>query len=382
MSVLVRFLVFRMTTATGGVRSVVNQANALAAHHDVEIVTVFSDFSRLPFELDPRVRRRQLVVRPRRLFKKRVLGYLARLPSKYVPKDEYHYAKFSRATDVILRRYLASVKSGVVVSTRPALNVMAARFASPSVVTIGQDHMNYRSYAKGLAAEIRRWYPKLDAVVTLTERDAKEYADALGPEVRVVNIPNLVPVSDTEPASLDSKVVTAAGRLTPQKGFDMLIDAFTRVVADHPDWQLRIFGNGAHKESLRARIERAGMTGHIHLMGKTLTLHEEMRASAMYVLSSRYEGLPMTVLEAMQQGVPVVAFDCHTGPADIITHGEDGLLVPPRDVGALAASIEELIKDPALRRRLGAAARQSVRRFSPESVRPLWEKLYADLGAT
>ncbi|MQA81443.1 MAG: glycosyltransferase [Streptosporangiales bacterium] len=377
----VRFLAFGVSSATGGVRSIVNQANALAGHHDVEVVTVFKDFTKLPFKLDRRVRRRRLMQVDRSWPKQQILERLARRPSKYVPEDEHRYADFSRATDVVLKRYLGSLDGGVLVSTRPALNLLSARFGSSSVVRIGQDHMNYRSYPEGLAGQIRRWYPKLDAVATLTSRDATEYADALGAEARVVHIPNLVPMPDTEPAPLDSKVAVAAGRLTSQKGFDMLIDAWAKVAAKHPDWEVRIFGSGRHREQLRAHIDSTGMAEHVRLMGTTKKLEKQIRGSAMYVLSSRYEGLPMTILEAMQQGVPVVAFDCHTGPADIITHDRDGILVPPNDVDALATAIVEMIENPERRRALGAEAHTSIRRFSGESIRPQWEKLYAELGA-
>lgn len=378
----VRFLLFGASSATGGVRSVVNQANALAGHHDVEVVTVFGDFARLPFKLDKRVRRRRLMKVDRSWPRRQILERLEKRPSKHVPEDETRFSSFSRATDVVLKRYLSGLRGGVIVTTRPALNILAAKFGSSAVVRIGQDHMNYRSYPAGLAGQMRRWYPKLDAVATLTTRDAAEFTEALGPEARVERIPNLVPMPDNEPAPLDSTVAVAAGRLTPQKGFDMLIDAWAKVVTRHPDWELRIFGVGSHRDALRTQVESTGMSGHVRLMGSTKKLEKQIRASAMYVLSSRYEGLPMTILEAMQQGVPVVAFDCHTGPADIITHDRDGILVPPTDVDALAAAITEMIENPERRRALGAEAHKSIRRFSGESIRPRWEKLYAELGAS
>lgn len=378
---LIRFLAFGVSSATGGVRSIVNQANALAGHHDVEVVTVFKDFKKLPFKLDKRVRRRRLMQVDRPWPKRQILERMARKPSRHVPEDENRFADFNRATDFVLKRYLGGLQGGVLVTTRPALNILAAKFGSSSVVKIGQDHMNYRSYPEGLAAQMRLWYPKLDAVATLTKRDAAEFTEALGPEARVVQIPNLVPMPDSEPASLDSKIIIAAGRLTGQKGFDMLTDAFAKVAEKHPDWEVQIYGGGRHRDRLREHIERTGMTEHVRLMGTTKKLQQRIRESAMYVLSSRYEGLPMTILEAMEQGVPVVAFDCHTGPADIITHDEDGILVPPEDVDALAAAITEMIENPERRRALGAQAHTSIRRFSGESVRPQWEKLYAELGA-
>ncbi|HEX6446881.1 MAG TPA: glycosyltransferase, partial [Streptosporangiales bacterium] len=192
-------------------------------------------------------------------------------------------------------------------------------------------------------------------------------------------LPNMVPVPTRPLAPLDAKVVVAAGRLTRQKGFDMLVDAFARVHEEHPDWQLRIYGQGSLRGALTERIERHGLTGHVRLMGSTRRFEQALRAGSMFVLSSRYEGLPMTVLESMTQGVPVVAFDCHTGPADIVTHGTDGLLVPPERPDELARAMCELIADPDRRRRLGANAYASVARFTAPNVGRRWDRLFAEL---
>jgi len=117
-------------------------------------------------------------------------------------------------------------------------------------------------------------------------------------------------------------------------------------------------------------------------MGRSDTFDEELAKSSMFVLSSRFEGLPMVMIEAMAHGLPVVSFDCPTGPADVITHEKDGLLVPPRDIDALAQAMIRAIEDPDLRHRLGTAARETVRAYTPEVVMPQWESLFADLLTT
>jgi glycosyltransferase involved in cell wall biosynthesis len=174
-------------------------------------------------------------------------------------------------------------------------------------------------------------------------------------------------------------VVVAAGRLVHQKGFDLLLDAFQRVAARHPDWQLWIFGGGERRDALAAQVERLGITGRAHLKRTTDHLDEQFAAASIFVLSSRFEGLPMVLLEAMTAGLPVVAFDCPTGPAQVITHGGSGLLARPEDVEGLAAGICELIENPVRRRAMGAAALRDVERFSITSVRRRWEELFADL---
>ncbi|HEX6446676.1 MAG TPA: glycosyltransferase family 4 protein, partial [Streptosporangiales bacterium] len=184
----VRYLVFGTGSATGGIRSVVNQANALADRHDVEIVSVFKR-RRPPFRLDPRVRRRTLMYRRRNPLKRLLVALLERVPSRVVPEDENRFADFSLATDLVVRRYLRRTDADVVIATRPALNLMAARFGSRSLTRIGEDHMNLRAYKPKLAGAIRRWYPELDAVTVLTAPDAAEYRNALGQAVRVEHLP-------------------------------------------------------------------------------------------------------------------------------------------------------------------------------------------------
>jgi glycosyltransferase involved in cell wall biosynthesis len=379
--VQLRYLVLNAGRVGGGVRAVVNQANALVDDHDVELVSVYrTASSSCAFELDPRVRRRDLIDlrKPRR--RRPVTGTLGALRSRYVPPDEGRAARFSLATDVVLRRYLSRLDGGVLFTNRPALNLLAARFGSPRVVRVGQDHMNLRSYRPGVAAAIRTWYPRLDALTVLTEADAADYREALGPGARIEVIPNMTDTSAADPAPLSEHRVIAAGRLGRQKGFDLLVDAFARIVPERPDWRLHIFGGGRLRGRLRQRIAGRGMADHVFLMGRTQRLDEEMRKASLYALSSRFEGLPMVLLEAMACGVPVVAFDCHTGPAEIVTDGVDGILVPPGDVGALARAMDRLMGDAELRRRYGAAAMEAAQRYDTVRILPSWQRLIADLA--
>jgi glycosyltransferase involved in cell wall biosynthesis len=176
-------------------------------------------------------------------------------------------------------------------------------------------------------------------------------------------------------------VLVAAGRLVKQKGFDLLLDAFQKVSARHPDWQLWIFGSGSRRDSLAAQIDRLGLTGRAHLKGTTGQLDRRLAEASIFVLSSRFEGLPMVLLEAMTAGLPTVAFDCPTGPAEVIEHGTSGLLVPPEDVDALAAGICDLIDHPAKRTAMGAASLKASERYSMPAVHQLWEQLFAELIA-
>jgi glycosyltransferase involved in cell wall biosynthesis len=253
--------------------------------------------------------------------------------------------------------------------------------AAPSLVRIGQEHMHPGAHPPPLRKAIRAGYPELDAVAVLTDGDRREYAEIFGDGVRVDQIPNAVTKLDGGVSDTSGKTVLAAGRLMRQKDFGRLIRSFSIVAAKHPDWQLRICGGGPRREGLEELIAQLGLEQSVVLTGPVRNLGEEMANAAMYAMSSRREGFPMVLLEAMSKGLPVVSFDCPTGPREIIRDRENGLLVPHQDVEALAAGIIEMIEDEDLRRRCGAGAMATAERYSIDVVGARWEELLAELRA-
>jgi glycosyltransferase involved in cell wall biosynthesis len=387
--VRIRYVLHNAYVTGGTIRTVINQANALCADHDVEIASVYRSKATPSFAIDPRVRLVPLTdlrsdgtrrVQPAD-GGKRLLRKFRRLKTPFPHGLDFRYRRWDPVVDAAIVRYFRAEKSGVLITTRPALNLLSARWAPKRLIRIGQDHMNLGTYKPALRDALVRAYPRLDAVTVLTEHDLADYRAALGGGVRVARIPNGIPPVPDRPAVPEGKVLVAAGRLAPQKGFDLLIDAYAKVHARHPDWRLDIFGPGDLKADLEARIAAHELTGAARLRGVTARLPEELSAAGMFVLSSRFEGLPMVLLEAMTLGVPAVAFDCPTGPAEIIENGRNGLLVPPQDTGALADGICELIEHPELRARMRTAARESSARYSMPAVRDLWEELFRDLAA-
>jgi glycosyltransferase involved in cell wall biosynthesis len=285
----------------------------------------------------------------------------------------------SLRTDVRLVRALWRVRDGVVMGTRPSLNVLVSALRRPGLVAIGQEHMNLAAHRPELRAELLRCYRRLDAAVLLTEGDRAGYREALGEGPTLVAIPNAVPVLPGPRSSLDRPVAIAVGRLTPQKGFDRLIPAFAKVVERHPEWTLRICGGGRLRKELERLVGEHDLANHVTLLGSISDIERQLAASSMFVLSSRFEGLPMAMIEAMSKGLPVVAFDCPTGPAEVVEHGRSGLLVPNGDVEALAAAILELIEDEARRHAYGAAAAQRAEAFSLPAVGARWDNLITAL---
>ncbi|GAA0820086.1 glycosyltransferase family 4 protein [Streptosporangium amethystogenes subsp. fukuiense] len=376
----IRYLLLHAYGMGGTIRTVINQANAMAAAgHEVEIVSVVRRRERPQFEIDPRIRlltlSDQREGRPVDSTGRRVWRWIR---GRIVPAGEFAASYFTERVERAVIDYVSALTDGVLVTTRPALNLISARRAPAGIVKVGQEHMNLATHSEAVRSEIGRHYGRLDAVVVLTETDRREY-QALLPTTRVERIPNAVGSVRRTPSGKDDRLVVAAGRLVAQKGFDLLIPAFRQVVDRHPDWRLRIYGTGKKKGQLRALLKEHRLGDNVTLMGRTDRLDEELARASFYVLSSRFEGLPMVMIEAMTHGLPVVAFDCPTGPADVLTPEVDGLLVPSRDVDALAAAMIRLIEDRELRRRMGTAAAVAAHDYTPEVVMPLWEKLFAEL---
>ncbi|MGK5532367.1 glycosyltransferase family 4 protein [Streptomyces sp. URMC 129] len=390
----IRYLLLHAYGMGGTIRTVLTQANTMAgAGHDVEVVSVLRRRDEPHFAVDPRVRLSALtdLRRSARQHPAGPHGPLDRYrawradraagrPPRHIPRSEAGHKAMNRRIEETLIGWLGGLRDGVLVTTRPALNLLAAEFATGGVIRVGQEHVNLSAHQPDLRAAIVRWYPRLDAIAVLTSRDREEYVRRMS-GIRVVRIPNAVHSLDQKPSTCASRIAIAAGRLRWQKGFDLLIPAFARTVEEFPDWQLRIFGAGDKHRQLRRLIDKHHLYNHVLLMGSTDRLDDEMAKASMFVLSSRHEGLPMVLLEAMSHGLPVVSFDCPTGPADVLTHGKEGLLVPPEDVDGLAAAMRRLMADEALRAEMGDAALATVQAYAPEAIRERWTELFTDLMA-
>ena len=216
---------------------------------------------------------------------------------------------------------------------------------------------------------------RADAFVVQTDRALRQVPRRA--RARAIVIPNPI----TRPATVVTDELkrpyrlVAVGRLTPQKGFDLLIDAFARVAARHSDWLLDLWGEGSERARLQTMIDAASLTGRMKLRGNSLQQGGWAQDASAFVLSSRWEGFPNALGEAMACGLPVIASDCAFGPREMIRHGYDGMLVGQDDVAALARAIDRVMGDEALRRTLGRNACLSAQRFAPEHVATQWDEM-------
>ena len=374
----VRILLTHAYGFGGTIRTTLNVAGELAADREVELLSVIRrrrrPFFAFPGGVAVTALDDEIADGGRRLLRK--------LPSLLVHPDDYAYPFCSLRTDVLLVRALRRMAPGVLVTTRPAYNLLAARLAPAGVCTIGQEHQHFAAHRPGLEKDVRRRYGGLDALTVLTEADRRDYEGLLaGSNTRVEHVPNALVPLDGGLSAQTTPIVVAAGRLNAQKGFDLLIPAFAAVARAHPEWQLRIYGSGHQRPLLRRLILEHDLYENVFLMGPTRRLGDALAASSLFVLSSRFEGFGMVLVEAMSKGLGVVSFDCPRGPGEIVTHGQDGVLVPNGDVEGLSRAMLELIEDPERCRSLGAAALESARRYEPAAIAERWTTLLGALDA-
>lgn len=375
-----RFLLHDVYTKGGGVLTVtLALARDLADRHDVEIVSLFGGGEPV-HPLPEGVPVRSLI--DRKADKGFMARRLSRIPSKAMPDSEPRYKQYSLWSDLVLRRYLRSLSDGAVVTMQPGLNIALARFGTDRYIRVGQDHRPFVERPRSTMALYERYAGRLDAFLALTNEDTASYQRMLGGQTHVQTMTNGTPAWHGELSSLTNKVAVGAGRLERSKGFDLLVAAWAQVAAAHPDWKLRIYGDGSQRGALQSQIEELGLGGSVTLEGFSRSLQQEMAKATLFVLSSRAEGYGMVLVEAMACGVPVVSTDCPAGPRDIITPGVDGLLVPNKDVDALAAAITEMIDlDDDTRRKMAAAALAKAGERSQEAVSAQWDALLRELSA-
>jgi glycosyltransferase involved in cell wall biosynthesis len=285
-----------------------------------------------------------------------------------------------------LRRLMKRERPTVVLgmmTTASVLAIAAARGQGCRVIATEHTHPPSQELP-AMWERLRRWaYPQASAVVALTSGTAS-WLEKHVPGTRLTVIPNAVrwPLESTEPVVEPPRRngryrVLAVGRLHPHKGFDILIRAFQEIAAHFPEWDLIILGEGDSRADLQGQIDAAGLGERISMPGRVGNVADWYMQSDLYVLSSRVEGLSNTLLEAMASGLAPVAFDCETGPREIVRNGIDGVLVSPAgDSEALAAHLSDMMAHPEQREAYARRAVDVRDRFSTARIMALWGYLF------
>lgn len=361
------YLLTTVDAKAGTEKTIIDQANAMAARgHDVTLASVYRTGEQ-GFTVSEQVR----------------VDYITDLqkagptPSLTIPVEWDN--QFSAEADYALKDYLAGLDAEIAVTSTPALTAFVMLFAPRSVRIVQQEHR--ASMARGITAEpLLRFGVYVDALVSLTERNAdwlREQIPLAAERVHV--IPNALPDEHRPQSGLEQKVIMGAGRLVRGKGFGDVIRAFARVADERPGWRFRVFGDGPDRDKLMGDARRLGIESRVELCMPTNDILQEWGRASIAVLASRSEGLPLVLLEARGAGVPCIAYDCETGPSEILENGKDGYVVPVGDIQSLADSLALLMDNDALRHEMGERGPESMLRYAPERVAEAWDKLFAEV---
>lgn len=233
----------------------------------------------------------------------------------------------------------------------------------------------YRIIAKYWRRKQENAIAKLDAFVVLTKHDADSWASVK----KATIIPNPLPFISQVHSNCKSKKIISVGRIAEEKGFDLLIEAWSKIASKYPDWEINIYGNGPQEKMLQEQIEKNHIADSFKLNPPTTNIQDKYVESSFYVMSSRFEGFGLVLIEAMNCGLPCISFDCPHGPAEIINNGEDGILVENGNIDELAKTIEELIKDEEKRIAMGLRAHKTAQKYYPDNIMKIWVELFNKL---
>lgn len=269
------------------------------------------------------------------------------------------------------------------------VETMSVLFSLPAITGLSVKHICWEhfNFNNDLGKKGRRIARQLaarycDAVVTLTERDKEYWLQGTKHKNQIISIPNPSPFTvQGNTYSKNSKIVLAVGRLVNIKGYDLLLKAWSKVVKGAPDWQLKIVGEGEERASLTKFIEDNNLSSCVELVGSTKDVQKYYSDAAIFCLSSRFEGFPMVLLEALSFGLPVISFDCDTGPAEIL-EGTGSVLVEPYNIKLFVEGINTLIEDADLRERISMSSRRKAELYQLENIIKEWDKLIVNMPDT
>jgi len=249
-------------------------------------------------------------------------------------------------------------------------------FKRKNFKTVGCQHLAYSGIKNTWALLRTILFRRLDRVVSLTFRDLSKYTKL---NKNSILIPNSISLIPKQPSMLTHKRILFIGRMVYEKGYDLLLEVIKRISIAHPDWDFRIIGDGPLKNQVLKQIEISAAKEKISWIPSTKLIEDEYLNASIFLMTSRTEGLPMVLLEAQACGLPIVSFDCETGPSDIVIDNQNGFLINCYDIDKMVECISLLCSNDNLRIEFGQNALENIQKFRPEAINSTWESLFTEL---
>lgn len=341
------FIINSLKSRSGTERVACVLANLFKSHLDVNVTLLNrdTDFNGVAYPIDPEIK---------------------------VKKFEGNYLNFYSQ----LNQYLSAIQPDyVIVHNMGRLSLLTSLLnLSKNTKLISLEHVAYHSRPKFVQIAYKFLAKKFSQIIALTKHDSESYKKF---HHNVVVIPNPSPFKqlsiEERVYDNNSKRIIAIGRLTYQKNFEHLLAAWKIVQNSHRDWTLEIYGSGEDKDKLQQIINHDELNS-AKLMGEIVNIQSIYKSSSFYVMSSRYEGLPMVLIESQTFGLPIVSYDCPHGPKEIVHSHENGILVENQNINELAAALKFMIENPAERIRMSNIAFNDAKKFTEDSIVNSWKE--------
>lgn len=376
------YVINRMRQLAGIERILTCKMNYLAEHttHQIMLTTYEQQGEPLSFPINDNIIHRPFNVPMPERTGKSFLGWIKdNILARHTFKREFDKVLKELQPDIVIFTGYAFPVLDIIIETSRRIGARTIMESHVQGETVSITKYIFNPTIRRLCASwdchILKSLAFCDCVVTLTHGDVAFWTKYTS---RIKVIPNLLTVEPKQVNDYNIKRIICAGRYAPQKGYDLLIKAWQKVNGRYSDWHLYIYGNG-NREPFQTLVNRYCLSENIHLMEATPHIVDEFAKSSIYVMSSRFEGFGLVLAEAMACGLPCVSFDCPHGPRDIITDGEDGILVENGNIEALAKALEELMKDVSLRKSMGEKAINNVSRYDRETIMKQWEQLFLNI---
>jgi glycosyltransferase involved in cell wall biosynthesis len=286
--------------------------------------------------------------------------------------------KFRLASDILqLRKAFKKLKPDFIIGTEYSLTIsswLAARRLNKKILGWEHHHINWLKKNTFWSYLFKKIYPRLDYVICQNQTEKKLH-EAFGCNSLVIpySLQNISKVRST----LKSKTILTIGWLIKRKGVDLIPAIAEQIFNTHKDWNWKIIGKGEEHDNLQSELNKRNLSMFVSIVDPTSPdIESEYLNSSIFVMTSRFECLPMVLLEATSFGIPCVAFNCPTGPSDIIQNDENGFIVMLEDVSAMSDAIRELIQDENKRIKMGEQAYKSSERYLPEKIYDHWNDIF------
>lgn len=360
----------------GGMERVLsNKTNYLAEHgHEIHIVTTDQRNQSGFFQFHPSIKHHDLGINYDENNGKSFINKLIKFPGKQLRhKKKLSELLIKLKPDITISMFnndvsfIPKIKDG----SKKVLEIHFSKFKKMQYQRSGL----WKLADNCRTREEEKWVRNFDKFVVLTQEDKRYWGSLSNIEV----IPNALSKIPETTSKLDKKNVVAIGRYNSQKGFDRLIDIWSVIHPEFPDWHLNIVGDGELKDELRMQIDELHLSENIHLTTPSKDVEQIYLNSSILALTSRYEGLPMVLLEAQSYGLPIVAYDCKCGPLDVITDGKDGFIIRDGNKTDFTVKLKQLMQSKDLREQMGKNAKAASFRFEEEKIMNKWINLFQSL---